>query len=94
MAGGLSDKARRLVHAGIGIERNGARLHDGDLHGVAVFCSCHRIFPRCSQILPAFFAIIVFDAATFSEVKRIPMNEPSGKYNVYNKITRSAGTSH
>jgi hypothetical protein len=27
-------------------------------------------------------------------VKRLPMNKPSGKYNVYNKITRSAGTSH
>jgi DNA-binding beta-propeller fold protein YncE/cytochrome c553 len=39
-------------------------------------------------------AIIVFDAATFKEVKRIPMRKPVGKYNVYNKITRSAGTSH
>lgn len=39
-------------------------------------------------------AIIVFDAATLKEVKRIPMIKPSGKYNVYNKITRSAGTSH
>jgi cytochrome c553 len=39
-------------------------------------------------------AIIVYDAATLEEVKRIPMNKPSGKYNVYNKITRSAGTSH
>jgi hypothetical protein len=39
-------------------------------------------------------AVIVYDAATFEEVKRIPMNKPSGKYNVYNKITRSAGTSH
>jgi hypothetical protein len=27
-------------------------------------------------------------------VKRIPMVKPSGKYNVYNKTTRSAGTSH
>ena len=36
----------------------------------------------------------VFDAATFKEVKRIPMNKPVGKYNVYNKTTRSAGTSH
>lgn len=39
-------------------------------------------------------ALIVFDAATFKEVKRIPMRKPVGKYNVYNKITRSAGTSH
>ncbi|MEK7819677.1 MAG: cytochrome D1 domain-containing protein, partial [Pseudomonadota bacterium] len=39
-------------------------------------------------------ALVVYDAATFEEVKRLPMKKPSGKYNVYNKITRSAGTSH
>lgn len=39
-------------------------------------------------------AIVVFDAVTLEEVKRIPARKPSGKYNVYNKITRSAGTSH
>jgi hypothetical protein len=39
-------------------------------------------------------AIVVYDAKTLEEVKRIPMKKPSGKYNVYNKITRSAGTSH
>jgi mono/diheme cytochrome c family protein/DNA-binding beta-propeller fold protein YncE len=39
-------------------------------------------------------ALIVFDAASLKEVKRIPMKKPSGKYNVYNKITRSEGTSH
>ena len=39
-------------------------------------------------------AVVVYDAATLQEVKRVPMNKPSGKYNVYNKITRSAGTSH
>jgi len=39
-------------------------------------------------------ALIVFDAATFEEVKRIPMRKPVGKYNVHNKITRSEGTSH
>ena len=39
-------------------------------------------------------AIIVYDAKTLEEVKRIPMKKPVGKYNVYNKITRSAGTSH
>ena len=38
--------------------------------------------------------IIVYDAATLEEVKRIPMKKPVGKYNVYNKITRSSGTSH
>lgn len=39
-------------------------------------------------------ALIVYDAASLEEVKRIPMKKPSGKYNVHNKITRSAGTSH
>jgi mono/diheme cytochrome c family protein/DNA-binding beta-propeller fold protein YncE len=39
-------------------------------------------------------AIVVYDARTLEEVKRIPMVKPSGKYNVYNKITRSRGTSH
>jgi hypothetical protein len=39
-------------------------------------------------------ALVVYDAATFAEVKRLPMRKPSGKYNVYNKITYSAGTSH
>ncbi len=39
-------------------------------------------------------AIVVYDAQTLTEVKRIPMVKPSGKYNVWNKITRSRGTSH
>ncbi|MDN4984044.1 cytochrome D1 domain-containing protein [Bradyrhizobium sp. WYCCWR 13022] len=39
-------------------------------------------------------ALVVYDAATFVEVKRIPMSRPSGKYNVWNKITFSDGTSH
>ncbi len=39
-------------------------------------------------------ALVVYDAATLQEVKRIPMNKPSGKYNVHNKIRYSAGTSH
>jgi len=39
-------------------------------------------------------AIVVYDAASFTEVKRIPMSKPSGKYNVFNKIFLSAGTSH
>jgi len=39
-------------------------------------------------------AIIVYDARTLAEVKRIPMVKPSGKYNVYNKISGSRGTSH
>lgn len=39
-------------------------------------------------------ALIVFDALTLAEVKRIPMDKPIGKYNIFNKITRSEGTSH
>lgn len=39
-------------------------------------------------------ALVVYDAATLKEIKRLPMKKPSGKYNVHNKITRSAGTSH
>jgi hypothetical protein len=39
-------------------------------------------------------ALVVYDATTFQELKRIPMSRPSGKYNVWNKITFSDGTSH
>jgi mono/diheme cytochrome c family protein/DNA-binding beta-propeller fold protein YncE len=39
-------------------------------------------------------AVVVYDAVTLEEVTRIPLVKPSGKYNVFNKITRSEGTSH
>lgn len=39
-------------------------------------------------------AIIVYDAKTLEEVKRLPMRKPSGKYNVWNKINFEDGTSH
>jgi mono/diheme cytochrome c family protein len=39
-------------------------------------------------------ALVVYDAASFEEVKRLPMRKPSGKYNVWNKIRHSEGTSH
>ncbi|SFT38560.1 nitrite reductase [Sedimentitalea nanhaiensis] len=39
-------------------------------------------------------AVIVYDAATLEELRRLPMRKPSGKYNVWNKITFSEGTSH
>jgi len=39
-------------------------------------------------------AVIVYDADTLQEVKRLPMSKPVGKYNVWNKITRDEGTSH
>ncbi|MDH5371094.1 MAG: cytochrome C oxidase Cbb3, partial [Gammaproteobacteria bacterium] len=38
--------------------------------------------------------LIIYDADTLKEIKRLPMKKPSGKYNVFNKINRSAGTSH
>lgn len=38
--------------------------------------------------------LIVYDANTLDEIKRLPMSKPVGKYNVHNKITRSEGTSH
>jgi len=38
--------------------------------------------------------LIIYNADTLTEIKRIPMKKPSGKYNVFNKISRSAGTSH
>ncbi len=39
-------------------------------------------------------AVIIYDAKTLQEVRRLPMRKPSGKYNVWNKITFSEGTSH
>ena len=39
-------------------------------------------------------ALVVYDAQTLKEVKRLPMSKPVGKYNIWNKITRSEGTSH
>lgn len=39
-------------------------------------------------------ALIIYDANTLEEIKRIPMNKPSGKYNVYNKTHYDRGTSH
>ena len=39
-------------------------------------------------------AVLVVDANTFEIVKRLPMKKPVGKYNVFNKITFSSGTSH
>ena len=39
-------------------------------------------------------AIIIYDGASLEEVKRLPARKPVGKYNIYNKVTRSSGTSH
>ncbi len=39
-------------------------------------------------------ALVVYDADTLEEARRLPMRKPSGKYNVWNKISYSRGTSH
>lgn len=39
-------------------------------------------------------AVVVYDAQTLEEIKRLPMRKPSGKYNVYNKTHYEEGTSH
>ncbi|MFA5627244.1 MAG: cytochrome D1 domain-containing protein [Thiohalomonadaceae bacterium] len=39
-------------------------------------------------------ALVIYDANTLKEIKRLPMKKPSGKYNVYNKTTYGRGTSH
>jgi mono/diheme cytochrome c family protein len=39
-------------------------------------------------------ALIVYDAKTLKEIKRLPMKRPVGKYNVWNKTRLSEGTSH
>ncbi len=39
-------------------------------------------------------ALIIYDANTLKEIKRLPMKKPSGKYNVYNKTHYERGTSH
>ena len=39
-------------------------------------------------------ALIVYDANSLKEIKRLPMKKPSGKYNVYNKTHYERGTSH
>ena len=39
-------------------------------------------------------ALIFLDARTFKEIKRLPASKPIGKYNLFNKILRSEGTSH
>jgi mono/diheme cytochrome c family protein len=39
-------------------------------------------------------ALVIYDSETLEEAKRIPMRKPSGKYNVWNKITFEDGTSH
>ncbi len=38
--------------------------------------------------------LVIYNSHSLEEFKRLPMKRPVGKYNVYNKITRSAGTSH
>lgn len=39
-------------------------------------------------------AVVVYDAQTLKEIKRLPMKRAVGKYNVWNKTRLSEGTSH
>ena len=39
-------------------------------------------------------AVVIYNAETLEEIRRLPMKKPSGKYNVWNKITFEEGTSH
>jgi len=39
-------------------------------------------------------ALVVYDAQTLQEIKRLPMKRAVGKYNVWNKTRLSEGTSH
>jgi DNA-binding beta-propeller fold protein YncE/cytochrome c553 len=39
-------------------------------------------------------ALVVYDAKTLQEIKRLPMKRAVGKYNVWNKTRLSEGTSH
>lgn len=39
-------------------------------------------------------AVVVYDSRSLEEVKRLPASKPIGKYNVWNKISFSEGTSH
>lgn len=39
-------------------------------------------------------ALVIYDAQSLQEIKRIAMKKPSGKYNVYNKTHLDEGTSH
>ncbi|MGE5504292.1 MAG: cytochrome D1 domain-containing protein, partial [Actinomycetota bacterium] len=61
--------------------------------------TAHAEFDRSGRhvlvsVMEAEGELIVFDAETFDVVKRLPMKKPIGKYNVYNKINFSSGTSH
>ena len=46
------------------------------------------------SIMEADGELVVLDAGTFEEIAALPMKHPVGKYNVFNKITYSSGTSH
>ena len=63
-------------------------LHDWDLP------TKKMLIKKAFDALPTGGALIVYDARTLKEVKRLPMSKPVGKYNVWNKISRSEGTSH
>jgi len=60
-----------------------------DRHAAAVLC----IYALLS-VWDTNGVVIVHDAAALNELVRILTVRPTGKYNVSNRIDRSAGTSH
>ncbi|ARJ67400.1 cytochrome C oxidase Cbb3 [Magnetospirillum sp. ME-1] len=61
--------------------------------------TAHAEFDRSGRhvlisVMEADGELIVYDAAGFEVVTRMPMKRPVGKYNVFNKINYSSGTSH
>jgi hypothetical protein len=72
---------RRRTETGAGQDLRPRRIHQG-----------RQV--RAGQPVGMDGAIIIYDAVTLKEVKRLPMKKPVGKYNVWNKITKSEGTSH
>jgi DNA-binding beta-propeller fold protein YncE/cytochrome c553 len=61
--------------------------------------TAHAEFDRSGKhvlisVMEAEGELIVYDAERFEVVTRMPMKRPVGKYNVFNKINYSSGTSH
>jgi len=79
------DKARLEVVAQVRPEPGKTFAHvEFDRHGRYVIAS----------LMEKDGALIFLDARTFKEIKRLPASKPIGKYNLFNKIQRSEGTSH
>lgn len=38
--------------------------------------------------------LVIYDARSLEEIKRLPTKNPTGKYSIHNKITLSRGANH